>query len=940
MLKLYDLRIEYRRNPMGLDERRPAFSWKLRSDHKGIRQRKCRICIFQDGEPVWDTGTMETERSICHVYEGSPLFPKTHYDVSVTVWDSEGEQDEIQGYFETGLLDFQNFQAEFITHGFEDDLEACAVFVKKFKAGKEVVKARAYVSALGIYAMSLNGKRVGDTRFAPGWTSYQKRLQYQVYDITEYLEQNKDRENLLEVTVANGWYKGILGFYGQGCHYGKRTALIAQIDILYMDGTMEHFGTDESWQSTTKERRCSEIYHGEMIDLSMEEQSHRPVALYDYPKENLVGQVSEPVRITERVPVKKILKSPKGEVILDFGQNLTGIVEAKLCCKKGTKVILRHAETLDENGNLFTTNLRTAKATDTFICSGKEDVFLPEFTFHGFRYVSVKGIEEVKEKDFTACVLHTDFKRNGRFACSNEDVNRLWKNVDWTMRSNYLDIPMDCPQRDERLGYTGDAEIFLPTALFHGNLALFYKKWLRDLQVEQSDEFGVPLTVPDILRTHVCVSIWHEAATIVPWMIFQTYGDSRILEEQYSSMKQSVEYTKRMAGERGLLQIENSSQFGDWVALDAPKGPYRRPTDGELRPSMDEKAGGTDSHLIGNVYYLYSIDILAKAADVLNKQEDVKYYRNLYEEVLQRFRNEYITATGRLVSETQTAAALVLYFHLAEEKDRERILSRLKLNLIKTNKHLLTGFVGTEYLLHVLSDENLHQLAGDILLKEDCPSWLYAVKLGATTVWELWDGVNPDHSFNLFSMNSLNQYGFATVGDWLVKKLAGLSALEPGYRKIRIAPRLVRGINAVDAAYETPYGELSVCLSCEDGKMKADIHIPENTEAVVSLPDRQEETLGSGTYHFEYETVLSYEYVPYTEDSLLKELLGRESAKKYFEEKEPELSKNAFVKNFAGRLSIEEIKMTIPHTMIPERVYPVFDKMIELSNQGIKEEEK
>lgn len=933
MLKLYDLKVEYRSNPLGLDEKRPAFSWKLHSDNAGVRQEKCQIQICQNNMPVWDTGVLETGKSTFHIYSGQQLQPKTRYDVFVSVWDNYGEQAEIQGLFETGLLESKNFVADFITHGFEDELEPCAVFARNFQIEKKVAKARAYVSALGIYSMVLNGKKVGDVIFAPGWTSYQERLQYQVYDIMEYL---KD-ENTLEVTVANGWYKGILGFYGQGSHYGKRTALIAQIDITYDDGTTEQLGTDEEWYSTTGERRYSEFYHGEVIDFSIEKQPVKPVRLYDYPKENLVGQVSEPVRNTERVPVQKVLKSPKGEMILDFGQNLTGVVEAKLCRPKGTKVVLRHAEALDENGNLFTINLRTAKAADTFICSGGKDVFLPEFTFHGFRYVSVEGLEEVRAEDFTACVLHTDFARSGRFSCSNKAVNRLWNNIDWTMRSNYLDIPMDCPQRDERLGYTGDAEIFLPTALFHGNLALFYRKWLRDLRVEQSEKYGVPLSVPDILRTHVCVSIWHEAATIVPWMIWQAYGDLRVLEEQYDSMKGSVEYTKKVAGERGLLQIENSSQFGDWVAIDAPKGPFRPiPPERELRPSMDEKAGGTDSHLIGNVYYLYSIDILAKTAVLLNRREDADYYQKLYHDVLSKFRQEYITAAGRLVSETQTAAALVLYFDLAEQKDRGRILNQLKLNLIKTNKHLRTGFVGTEYLPHVLSKGNLHQLAGDILLKEDCPSWLYAVKLGATTVWELWDGVNPDHSFNLFSMNSLNQYGFATIGDWLVKELAGLSALKPGYQTSRIAPRLVRGITAVSAGYETPYGELSCNLCCKEGRIHADIHIPENTDAVVSLPGREEENLGSGTYHFEYETNLSYEYEPYSEDCTLKELLAHPAAEKYFADKEPGLSKNAFVNNFAGRLSIAEIKMTIPQTMIPESAYPVFDEMIAMLNQQEK----
>lgn len=933
MLKLYNLQTEYRTDPIGLDEKSPAFSWKLSSDKNNVRQVSARIKVSCGGRQVWDSCEMKTERSICHVYGGETLQPKSLYNVEVSVCDNNGENAVICGTFETGLLDGSAFQADFITHGFEDGLEACAVFVRRFKVDKPVTKARAYLSALGVYCMSVNGRRVGDDRFAPGWTSYQKRLQYQTYDLTEYL----GGDNTVEIVTGNGWYKGILGFYGQGDHYGKRTAVIAQIELRYEDGTTEIIATDESWESTTAERRYSEIYHGEVIDYSLDAQPKAPVSIIKYPKENLVGQVSEPVQITERIPVKEVLHSPAGETILDFGQNLTGVVEARLKCQKGTKVVLRHGEMLDENGNLFTTNLRTAKAADTYITSGGNDVFLPEFTFHGFRYVAVEGLAEVDGAAFTACVMHTAFARGNSFSCSDRNVSRLWENVDWTMRSNYFDIPMDCPQRDERLGYTGDAEIFLPTALFHGNLALFYRKWLRDLVVEQSEGFGVPLTVPDILRTRVCVNIWHDAAVIVPWLVYNTYGDLRVLEEQYESMRECVEYTRKMAGERGILQLENSSQFGDWVALDYQKGPYRRFTGGELHPSQEEKGGGTDAYLIGNAYYLHSIAIMEKTAAALGRHEDEAYYKKLYSDVLGEFRNEYITANGRVVSGTQTAAALILYFDLCEEKDRGRILDQLKLNLIRTKKHLLTGFVGTEYLPHVLSRNGLHGLMGDILLKDDCPSWLYEVKLGATTVWELWDGVNPDHSINPFVMNSFNQYGFASIGNWLTRELAGLSELEPGYKKSRIAPRLIRGINEVSAAYETPYGKLSCSLRCSDGRIEAKIHIPENTEAVVCLPERQEEVLGSGTYCFTYETGLSFDNVPYSEDSTLRQLMANPAAMAYFEVKAPEMAHNAFVRNFAGKLSVAEIKLTMPLTMIPAHVHPILDEMIQLANQNEKE---
>lgn len=929
MLIIYDLETEYRVNPVGIDETNPAFSWKLKSTQNGTMQKSYRITVSKGGNCLWDSGTVETECSLYIPYEGEALQPMSRYTVRAEITDRHGETASAEGFFETGLMSHENFKAEWITHGFEDGLEPCAVFVKEFPAKKKVARARAYVSTLGVYAMTLNGSRVGDARLAPGWTSYQSRLQYQTYDITAQLKES----NRIEITVGNGWYKGVLGFYGQGNHYGTRTALIAQLCITYADGSVEEILTDETWRSTTGTRRYSEIYNGEIIDYSLPPQEEVPVRLFEQTKDILVAQVNDPVRITQRVDAKQLIVSPKGEKIIDFGQNLAGVVEARLCCPKGTKVTVAHAEALDENGNFFTVNLRSAKATDTFICSGGEDVFLPEFTYHGFRYIRIEGLDEIDISRFTACVLHTDCKRTGTFSCSDENINRLWSNIDWTMRSNFLDIPMDCPQRDERLGYTGDTEIFLPTAVFHRNLALMFRKWLRDLRVEQTDAFGVPLAVPDILRTNTCVSIWHEAATIIPWVLWQTYGDKRMLEEQYDSMRRSVAYTKRIAGETGLLRSETSPQFGDWLALDYQKGPFRKPPEGLMFPSNDEKGGGTDHHLVGNIYYLYSIDIMAKTAEILGYESDAAEYRTLYRDVLAKFRAEYITPAGRLVSDTQTAAALTLYFDLLEEKDRQKVLDRLELNLIKTQKHLRTGFVGTQYITHTLSQNGLHDLVGDILFKDDCPSWLYSVKLGATTIWELWDGVNPDGSFNLFEMNSLNQFGFGSIGDWLYKELCGITALAPGYKKSRIAPRLVKGITSVNAVYETVYGPLSCKFSCEKGQICADIHVPENTTAVIALPEREEITVGSGDYHFAYETELSFEKERYSMDSTLNSLTAQPAAAKMFMDEMPELAQSGFIRGFAGGMSIVEIEKTMTRSMVPIEAVDLFKRMIRELNR-------
>lgn len=929
MLKVYDFEVEYQNNPIGIDVKTPAFSWKIESSNKNVMQKSYHIEVYSANEKVWDSGKVISEQSLYVEYCGLELLPQTVYSVCLEVEDSSGESAKAECLFETGLFTYKNFDADWITHPYEDDEKACAVFLKNFEISKRVSRARIYISALGIYEAHINGRRIGEAYFAPGWTSYQERLQYQTYDITDMIKS----DNQIRITVGNGWFKGTLGFYEQGNHYGTRTAVIAMMDIVYEDGSCSRISTEDSWNCTTAEHRYNDIYNGEVIDFSIGEQKIEKAKRFEYAKNILVGQESEPVRITQRMEAKRLMITPKGEKVIDFGQNMTGVVELRINRAKGTKITIKHAEALDENGNFFTTNLRSAKATDVFVTSGEDDVFLPAFTFHGFRYISVEGIDDIDITNFTACVMHSDLKQTGTFSSSNEDINQLWRNIDWTMRSNYFDIPMDCPQRNERLGYTGDCEIFLPTACYLKKVALFYRKWLRDLRVEQGPTGAVYLTVPDILKTYTCVQIWHEAATIVPWTIWTTYGDKRVLKEQYQSMKMSVEYTKGLTGQEGLLSTDNSSQFGDWLALDTPKGPFRQIPEGILDPSMDEKGGGTDKHFIANVYYLYSIDIVAKTADILQYEDDARLYHHLYDEVLTKIRKEYVTENGRLVTETQTAFALALYFNIIEEKHREKSVERLILNLIKNHKHLRTGFVGTEYIMKTLSQAGEHKMAGDILLKDDCPSWLYSIRLGATTVWELWDGVNPDGSFNLFEMNSLNQYGFASVGEWLYRELCGIRPLVAGYKKFAVQPKPIAGIPVFQCTYETVYGQIVCDFSCKDGWVEAAVKVPANTTAEISLPGLETVTVGSGEHKFKYETSDSYELKKYNEDSILNDLLAHKEAEQIFMEEAPDLATSGFVRGFAGGLSILEIKKTLPSNMIPDRAFPIFEKMIAKLNE-------
>lgn len=931
MLKISEITVEYRKTPIGIDAEHPRFSWKLDSTEKATMQTAWQIRVSAEGETVWDTGRVQSQQSICVPYAGRTLAPATRYRVSLLAVDNHGEQAEAESWFETGLMGGGRIQGEWITHGFEDGLEPCAVFNKRFTVAKPLAKVRLYASALGVYEFEINGKPGSNVHLAPGWTCYQERIQYQTYEIDP--ADLASGENILSFTVGNGWYKGVLGFFNQGNHYGNRTALIAQMDLIYQDGTRESIGTDGTWESTTGVIRYSEWYHGEVIDYTAGEQEIRPAVVYAQSKEVLAAQQDEPVRITKRLRGQRCFVTPRGETVIDFGQNLAGVVEAHIQAERGTRVVIRHAEALDENGNLYTANLRTAKATDTFVCSGGEDVFRPKFTSHGFRYIAVEGLgTKIDPMDFTACAWHTDLQQTGFFHCSNEDVNRLWQNIDWTMRSNYIDIPTDCPQRDERLGYTGDAQLFLSTAVCHRNVELFYEKWLRDLKYEQARVNGVPTCVPNVIGPNSAgIAIWHDAATVIPWTLYETYGDKTVLEEQFDSMVSCVEYSRSLAGEDGL--IKSGQQLGDWVSMDVARGPMTRWKDEVWNLELVEKIGATDPFFVANVYYANSVWIVAKTAAILGKEKEADKYRELYETVLAAVREEYITKTGRLVSETQTGCALALAFGIAEEKDRGKILAALTENLRQRKNHLMTGFVGTRILCKVLSENGVHDVAGSVFLKEDCPSWLYSVKLGATTVWELWDGVNPDGSFNPFEMNSLNQYAYASIGDWIFRDLCGLDCVEPGYKKSRIRPRLISGIPEMKASIETVYGAVSCEISCYDKRYKVDLHIPENTTALVCLPEREEEELGSGDYHFEYETESVFEKGRYHMESKFGELLENPVGKALLEQYAKELMENEMFLMFAKERPIMEVA-----GMLPPEAGQLLRMAIDKCNESVKKE--
>ena len=656
-----------------------------------------------------------------------------------------------------------------------------------FAAKGAVRSARAYVTSLGLYELEINGKRVGDQLFTPGWTSYHHRLQYQTYDVTGLL---RPGENAIGATLGDGWYRGFLAWKDRRNVYGDRLALLCQLRIEYADGRVETVGTDGTWKSTTGPIRSSDIYNGETYDARLErpgwsapgysDTDWAPVVVVRPRERSLVAPAGPPVRRIEEIRPVKVLKTPAGETVFDMGQNMVGHVRLKVRGPAGTTVTLRHAEVLDKAGNFYTANLRAAKARVSYVLKGGADeVYEAHFSFQGFRYVAVEGWPgEPTTDSLTGVVVHSDMPVTGAFTTSSPLLNQLQHNIQWGQKGNFLDVPTDCPQRDERLGWTGDAQVFSRTAAFNMDVAGFFTKWLADVAADQSREGSVPFVVPDVLSQDGKFSggsaAWADVATIIPWNVYLAYGDARLLERQYPSMKAWVEYMRREAGEKNLWTT--GFHFGDWLAFATTASDYPGATTGK--------------DLIATAFYAHSTDLLQRAAAVLGRKEDAAEYAALLPKIKEAFRTEFVTAAGRVGENTQTAYALALQFDLLPEEQRAGAAQRLATE-VKTRGHLTTGFVGTPYLCDVLTRFGHLDVAYKLLNREEYPSWLYPVKQGATTIWERWDGQKPDGTFQDVGMNSFNHYAYGAIGEWMYRVVAGLELdpREPGYKHVLAQPR-------------------------------------------------------------------------------------------------------------------------------------------------------
>ncbi|QNA42674.1 alpha-L-rhamnosidase [Lacibacter sediminis] len=843
-LKVEQLKTENLTNPIGLDVLQPYFSWQLVSDQRNTMQSAYELRVGTEpaalvkGEGIWKTGKINSDQSIHVPYKGAALTSNKKYYWQVRVYDNNGKASAWStiAHWQMGLLSASDWKAQWIEPGYkEDSVFAAPLMRKEFSNSKKIKSATAYITAHGLYEAQINGKRVGDAYLTPGWTSYNKRLQYQAYDVTALL---KSGANAIAVTLGDGWYRGNFSFDHRRNIYGKDIALLFQLEISYTDGTTATIVSDASWKSATGAIRANGIYQGELIDARQEkngwtvagydDNNWAPVKTSNASKDILVATYNEPIKKHERFATGKLITTPKGEKVIDFGQNLVGWVQVKLRGKAGDTIKISHAEVIDKKGNFYTDNLRGAKAQAVYVLKGNgEEIFEPHFTFFGFRYIKVEGVAaELQPENFTAIALYSAMEQTGSFTSSNEKINQLQHNIEWGLRGNFLDVPTDCPQRDERMGWTGDAQAFFRTATFLRGVNNFFNKWMKDVAADQIKTGSIPHVIPNVLGEQGWAAGgsagWADVSTIIPWEMYLVYGDKRILENQYSSMKAWVGY---MQSQSTNDLWNKGSHFGDWLFY-------------TMADDNDGNAAITNKYLIAQCFYAYSTQLLINAAKELGKKDDVATYSNLLQKIKEAFLKEYTTPNGATMSNTQTSYVLALQFDLFPEAMRQQSADRLVANIKQYGNHLTTGFLGTPYLCHVLSRYGYSDVAYTLLLQETYPSWLYPVTKGATTIWERWDGIRTNGDFQAITMNSFNHYAYGAIGDWMYRVMVGLDNEDGsiGYKKIRIRPHISGKFTHASANYQTQFGKLSSGWKLENGKLILHAEVPANTTATIYIP--------------------------------------------------------------------------------------------------------
>ncbi len=838
MLRISFIRIGHSKEHCITDER-PNIRFSLESDVPGEALDHAVISCAD-----W---SIETNDQLNNIY-GGEWAPFAQYNVHIKAFGTSGDVAEGEVTFATGRLDTP-WLGKWVTdetYSFPEGTSPLPmVFRKEFHIRRPLRRAWINSTALGIYELHLNGQKVGQDYFAPGFTSYAHQIQYQTYDLTELLQE----QNQLSVTVAGGWAAGVFTMKRKSHISCDRQAFLGEIHLEYEDGSIEIIGTNESWQVTEDSPySLAEWYDGETFDATFNTDKaiwRNATITVPQGEPKLLAQYGPPVRASKTLKPISCIRAPSGEWIYDFGQNFSGIVCLKIRnTVKEQTITVRHAEVLVD-GELFVKPLRTAKATVTFTCKAGEQTYSPHFTYMGFRYAGVSGIDP-EDLELTALVLHSELERTGEFACSNELLNKLNENIRWGGLSNFVDIPTDCPQRDERMGWTGDAAVFASTACFNFDMSRFYDKWLRDQSAEQGPGGGFPMVIPQQGDewTVCATSCWGDSCILVPWAEYLARGDMELLKRQYPTMKK---FLKAVKGWANLLSIGHSRyiwgyppfHFGDWCA-----------------PGADFMFWVMRAKWVGTSYFANSCDIMARIAALLGEDQDAAYYEKIRSKIILAHRKKLTDGKGKLKNEFQTAYTLPLHFGMTDGEETKAMVENLAKLLKKNDYKVGTGFPGTPYLLFALSDHGHLEDAYRVLLQEDCPGWLYAVKAGATTMWERWDALKPDGTVNMGlggddgGMVSFNHYANGAVGDWLYRRVAGIEPIEGGYRKFRIAAMPGGGLTHANGLVQTPFGTVSSDWKITEKTFHITIQVPVSTECTLVLPTGETHILQSGQYSF------------------------------------------------------------------------------------------
>lgn len=860
-----DLRSNYLSNPMGYDLTNPVFSFVvLESTGKRLKWGRIRVSDREDmSHTIYDSGKIDELNSLGYKPDKSfPMGIKYYWQVECEADNGDYGISQVAN-FEGGICAERN-DLELHWIGVGEKNKSNVTIFKDFslnESKENIVSARLYICGLGLYEAYINGKKAGDEYLAPFYNDYRYWLQYETYDVTDLFD---DNDNLIQVILGEGWYRGRFCYIADGVEniYGDENLLTAKVEIKYNSGKIQVINTDTTWRYNDSPIVRGNIYDGEVYNSNLDytekenkiainhlKTNWEPTVSVEKPRGRLKERLSSPLGIQEKIVKPKLIITPLGEQVLDFGQEVTGWVEFDCQREKGREITLQYGEIL-QNGNFYRDNLRTAKAEFTVICNGEKIHIRPHFTFYGFRYVKVIGIniqgDELSKYDFTACIIYSHMEKTGKITTSNEKVNRLIENTIWGQKGNFVDVPTDCPQRDERLGWTGDAQVFCATASYHMDTRAFYRKYMTDMKYAQLEKNGaVPYVVPDVLTAvrerlggetvKLWQDIWNEAgscgwgdsATVIPWSLYLFYGDKNFLGDYYDNMKLWTDFIidmdeKHCQGNR-LWTV--GFHFADWLALD--------------NPDKNSCFGMTDKYFVASVYYMYSAFLTGMAAKTLGKYQDQEYYCNISNQVKEAIQKKYFTDTGDLLCDTQTGYVLAIYFDLAPEKYKDKMGQGLKKKLMENNMHLNTGFVGTAYLCKALTKAGLKREAYTLLLNEDYPSWLYEVNMGATTVWERWNSVLPDGRIGDTGMNSLNHYAYGAIAEWIYETVCGISPdpLGAGFKKIIFAPKPDERIGQVQCEYKSASGLYYSQIKYDGNIIRANINIPFDCSGDIIPPE-------------------------------------------------------------------------------------------------------